>query len=458
MNSTRFFACFRALFGVFLCAFVCSGYSCSQVAVTPAPFVKNQQFNAGASCAGCLLYTYAAGTTTPLASYTDFTGVTPNANPVVLDANGQADVWLGPNAYKLVLKDSGGSLIWTEDGIAGYCPVTGCTLTAALNISGSSVNPMLSITQGSSGAGIAVTENGAGPGVSVSNTVSGSTGVAVTSAGTHGISVTPSAGDGIRVTNSTAGTTGITSVPSGTATGISVTPSGASAIGINITDTTTSGQPLTMHSTNSGALFSGAGASVAALRAINTGGGTALDVGNAPSQTGMAISAINKTASLPTLLLENQNASGSIIKALKSDDTTTAFSLSAAGAVVAASSVLSSSPSGGVGYSAGAGCAVTQATDKSTGVSCAGMSGAITTNNANLASATAVGFTVTDTSIASTDVVIVNIVSGATANSYTVTVDALTGGSFHISLRNFTGGGLAEAVVINFAIIKAVVA
>ncbi len=40
------------------------------------------------------LYTYAAGTTTPLATYTNEGGATPNANPVILDAAGCANVWL----------------------------------------------------------------------------------------------------------------------------------------------------------------------------------------------------------------------------------------------------------------------------------------------------------------------------------------------------------------------------
>jgi hypothetical protein len=52
--------------------------------------------------------------------------------------------------------------------------------------------------------------------------------------------------------------------------------------------------------------------------------------------------------------------------------------------------------------------------------------------------------------------VVVNIKSGATADSYLVTVDAVGSGSFRVSLRNYTGGGLAEAVVLNFAVIKGV--
>lgn len=76
----------------------------------------------GATLTGGLLYTYAAGTTTPLTSYSDSTGATPNANPIVLDSAGRVsgEVWLttGSN-YKFVLKTSAGVTIWTNDNIAG---------------------------------------------------------------------------------------------------------------------------------------------------------------------------------------------------------------------------------------------------------------------------------------------------------------------------------------------------
>ena len=71
---------------------------------------------------GGLLYTYAAGTTTPLASYTDSTGATANTNPIVLDSAGRVsgEVWLTTgSSYKLVLKTSAGVTIWTNDNIAG---------------------------------------------------------------------------------------------------------------------------------------------------------------------------------------------------------------------------------------------------------------------------------------------------------------------------------------------------
>jgi hypothetical protein len=87
------------------------------------PFV-NGKFTAvddnGAPLAGGKLYTYSAGTTSPLATYpiTPVTvGVsTTNANPVVLDASGQANVWLQPGLlYKFVLTDSADQLQWTVD-------------------------------------------------------------------------------------------------------------------------------------------------------------------------------------------------------------------------------------------------------------------------------------------------------------------------------------------------------
>ncbi len=66
------------------------------------------------------LFTYAAGTTIPQATYTDSTQSTPNTNPVILNARGESSVWLDPTLmYKLVLQDSAGNLIWTQDQVPG---------------------------------------------------------------------------------------------------------------------------------------------------------------------------------------------------------------------------------------------------------------------------------------------------------------------------------------------------
>lgn len=72
----------------------------------------------GDPLSGGLLYTYAAGTTTPLATYTTRAGDVANSNPVVLDANGEADVWVPSDVdYKYVLKTSAGVTRWTVDNV-----------------------------------------------------------------------------------------------------------------------------------------------------------------------------------------------------------------------------------------------------------------------------------------------------------------------------------------------------
>jgi len=83
-----------------------------------------QQFldNSGDPLTGGLLYTYAAGTTTPLVTYTNIGGATANSNPIVMDAAGrlESEVWLtGSIAYKMVLKSSAGALLGTYDDIYG---------------------------------------------------------------------------------------------------------------------------------------------------------------------------------------------------------------------------------------------------------------------------------------------------------------------------------------------------
>jgi hypothetical protein len=74
---------------------------------------------AGAPLIGGKVYTYAAGTTSALATYTDSTGVTANTNPVILDTRGEAAIWLSPASYKFVLKDSNDVTIWTSDNLGG---------------------------------------------------------------------------------------------------------------------------------------------------------------------------------------------------------------------------------------------------------------------------------------------------------------------------------------------------
>lgn len=76
--------------------------------------------NNGNPLAGGLIYTYAAGTTTPAATYTSSSGGTANANPIVLDSAGRtpAQIWLTEgSSYKFVLQTSLGVTIKTDDNI-----------------------------------------------------------------------------------------------------------------------------------------------------------------------------------------------------------------------------------------------------------------------------------------------------------------------------------------------------
>jgi hypothetical protein len=84
-----------------------------------APTIRQRFFDdvTGAPLAGGQLFTYAAGTTTPQDTFSNSTG-TVNTNPVVLDSNGYADVWVDPAlSYKFVLQDVNDNILWTEDNI-----------------------------------------------------------------------------------------------------------------------------------------------------------------------------------------------------------------------------------------------------------------------------------------------------------------------------------------------------
>ena len=106
----------------------------------------------------------------------------------------------------------------------------------------------------------------------------------------------------------------------------------------------------------------------------------------------------------------------------------------------------------GIGYGIGAGGTVTQATSKSTPVTLNKPCGQITTHNASLANGAAVSFTVNNSLVGPNDTVIAT--AGAAFVAYLVTAKTGNTGSFEIVLRNLTGSATAEAVVINFAIIK----
>jgi hypothetical protein len=89
----------------------------------PIPTLRFREFDAnGDPLSGGKVYTYLAGTTIPLATYTDPSEETPNTNPVILDSEGYADIYLGDASYKFVVTDADDVVRYTRDNIS---PATG---------------------------------------------------------------------------------------------------------------------------------------------------------------------------------------------------------------------------------------------------------------------------------------------------------------------------------------------
>jgi len=126
----------------------------------------------------------------------------------------------------------------------------------------------------------------------------------------------------------------------------------------------------------------------------------------------------------------------------------------ATGTSLTATGTIVSTGTAGVGYATGAGGAVTQITSRTTGVTLNKTAGAITLVSA-AGSATAATFTVTNSTVAATDVIILNQKSGT--DLYDLMVTAVAAGSFNLTFRT-TGGTTTETPVLNFAVIKAVAA
>lgn len=114
------------------------------VAQRPAlvsPVIRFSDQN-GKPLVGGKLFSYQAGTTTPLSTYHDSTTGAVNTNPVILDSTGSASVFLGANVYKLVLQNSAGVEQWSADNIAqgmfaassvtSYTGAQGTTRTGAI--------------------------------------------------------------------------------------------------------------------------------------------------------------------------------------------------------------------------------------------------------------------------------------------------------------------------------------
>ena len=118
----------------------------------------------------------------------------------------------------------------------------------------------------------------------------------------------------------------------------------------------------------------------------------------------------------------------------------------------------SSSPDVGLGYSTGAGGAVTQQISRTEAVTINTITGTITTDNASLAAEATADFTVTNSNVEIGDTIVLSQQGGSDGGATIVYVSVVSAGAFHLRVYNGNAsGGTAEtgAILINFAIIKA---
>ena len=130
----------------------------------------------------------------------------------------------------------------------------------------------------------------------------------------------------------------------------------------------------------------------------------------------------------------------------------TAIDAATSNGILAIGPIASNGATAGLGYATGAGGTITQGTSRTTGVTLNKVCGAITLFTA-AGSATATSFTVTNSTVAATDVVRLSVASAT--NKYLAFVTATGAGSFEITFYT-TGGTASDAPVINFAVFKSV--
>lgn len=126
--------------------------------LTPSPKMQFESA-AGVPLSGGKVYTYAAGTTTPQATFTDYTGTTPNANPIILNSRGEAAIWLGSASYKFKLTDANDVEIWTVDYISAPTSGVSPVLSGNVTIDSDTPSPALKITQTGTGAVLRVQDS-----------------------------------------------------------------------------------------------------------------------------------------------------------------------------------------------------------------------------------------------------------------------------------------------------------
>lgn len=226
----------------------------------------------------------------------------------------------------------------------------------------------------------------------------------------------------------------------GTVTSVGITP----GAGIQVTGTnpvTTSGT-LTVVNTGVTSLSAGTGIMLS---------GSNGNVTISTSTSGGTVTSIVLTSSTLTVTGSPITSAGTITVDLPS---TISLTGNVTGGNLLSAGGIFSNNSSGIGYATGSGGTVTQLTSRTTGVTLNKISGAITLFSAAGTSAYTT-FTVTNSTVAATDVIIVNQKSGT--DKYEAFVTNVSAGSFNITFSDVSGT-TTEQPVFNFAVIKAVAA
>lgn len=253
------------------------------------------------------------------------------------------------------------------------------------------------------------------------------------------------------------------------ATNSTITTTGATTVGLTNTPATTTLGQLEISGTYAGLVFKIQGSFDntnffdIALQRLDTG---ASATGNVTPGTNVVIAYQFNCANIPYLQFNATTppVSGTVSVTI----TTSAFvgappivqtasfsgvtftTTTLAGTTTVSGPLQATSPTGGIGYAAGAGGAVTQATNRTTGVTLNTVTGAITLVSA-AGSAAPASFTVTNSAVAATDTIVVSQKSGT--DLYEIFVTAVAAGSFKITSFT-TGGTTTEQPVFNFAVVK----
>jgi len=196
------------------------------------------------------------------------------------------------------------------------------------------------------------------------------------------------------------------------------------------------------------------GATVTDTRLINNSGTLIVQKGNSSANAPLEASIVTATSSAVRFGGATSSDGRLVWNAgalfVQKGDGSSGANLTGTGAIKSTAAT-----AGGVGYGTGAGGAVTQLTSKATTCVLNNPSGVVTTFNDALNAGASVSFTMTNSNIAATDVLFFQHNSGGTVGAYAIR-GVSNAGSATVTLTNTTGGNLSEALVINFAVLKAV--